>query len=298
MNPIPRSMSGRTSIMAASAGAQTMISDVSAGAGTTIQPLLDRMWADYVNLNPMARRIHELLSQRGETVVNDHIALRTFDRPAVDIDVLAQPFVAAGYAARGVYEFPAKKLVARHFEAEEPSLPKIFISQIRVAALPPPAVDVIDTLLLSMDPRLAARPDLCVAGRPWPLSFAQYETLAAASDYAAWVAAFGFRPNHFTVSVNDLGSVASLAELNEILKGSGFELNSSGGEIKGSPSELLEQSSTIANLVDVPFSDGMHRIPACYYEFARRYPDRDGRLYPGFIAASADKIFESTARGQ
>lgn len=37
------------------------------------------------------------------------------------------------------------------------------------------------------------------------------------------------------------------------------------------------------------------KIPSCYYEFARRYPDpRTGRVYDGFVAASADKIFEST----
>ncbi len=29
-------------------------------------------------------------------------------------------------------------------------------------------------------------------------------------------------------------------------------------------------------------------------EFARRYPAADGRLYSGFVAKSADKIFEST----
>jgi hypothetical protein len=54
----------------------------------------------------------------------------------------------------------------------------------------------------------------------------------------------------------------------------------------------------IANPVHVAFSDGVHRIPACYDEFARRYPDRDGPLYQGFIVASADKIFESTSRGR
>lgn len=30
------------------------------------------------------------------------------------------------------------------------------------------------------------------------------------------------------------------------------------------------------------------------YEFARRYPDEKGNIYSGFIAKSADKIFEST----
>ena len=32
----------------------------------------------------------------------------------------------------------------------------------------------------------------------------------------------------------------------------------------------------IANLVEVEFADGRHSIPACYYEFARRYSGPDG----------------------
>ncbi|MGL4837356.1 MAG: DUF1338 domain-containing protein, partial [Shewanella sp.] len=34
--------------------------------------------------------------------------------------------------------------------------------------------------------------------------------------------------------------------------------------------------------------------PSCFYEFALRYPKANGELYTGFVAASADKIFEST----
>ncbi len=64
-----------------------------------------------------------------------------------------------------------------------------------------------------------------------------------------------------------------------------------GGEIKGSPQQLLEQSSTIADQVPVEFDEGIKNIPSCYYEFARRYPMDNGSLYQGFIAASADKNF-------
>jgi hypothetical protein len=264
----------------------------------TLEDLLGRMWSDYVRLNPLARRIHDLLRQRGENVVNDHIALRTFDLPRVDLEVLARPFVERGYVERAAYAFPEKSLVARHFEAQSPGLPKVFISQLRVGVLPRKAAELIASLVDAIPDWLPSRPDFCLAGRAWPLSFAQYRELLPVSDYAAWVAAFGFRPNHFTVDVNALRTVASLGALNELLKENGFALNSSGGEIKGSPAELLEQSSTLANLVEVEFADGPHSIPACYYEFARRYPGRDGRLYQGFIAASANKIFESTARGQ
>jgi hypothetical protein len=123
-----------------------------------------------------------------------------------------------------------------------------------------------------------------------------YETLRRESEYAAWLAAFGFRANHFTVDVNALKTFESLGELNRFLKDQGHRLNTSGGEIKGSPEDLLEQSSTLAGEVEVRFSDGRKRIPACYYEFARRYPGPDGKLFTGFVAKSADKIFQSTDR--
>jgi hypothetical protein len=56
----------------------------------------------------------------------------------------------------------------------------------------------------------------------------------------------------------------------------------------------LEQSSTMADKAVVKFSDGEVSIPSCFYEFAKRYPLDCGTLYSGFVAASADKIFEST----
>ena len=82
--------------------------------------------------------------------------------------------------------------------------------------------------------------------------------------------------------------------MNNLLKEKGFVLNSSGGEIKGTPEDLLRQSSTIADTVKVKFQEGSYEVPCCYYEFAQRYPDSGGHLYNGFVAKSADKIFEST----
>ena len=60
------------------------------------------------------------------------------------------------------------------------------------------------------------------------------------------------------------------------------------------PADLLEQSSIKAGMVSFKFIEGQFEIPGCYYEFARRYPDADGKLYSGFVAKSADKIFQST----
>ena len=137
--------------------------------------------------------------------------------------------------------------------------------------------------------------NIIFAGNPGFIpSFKVYNTLREESEYAAWLYVFGFRVNHFTVSVNSLNKLNSLASLNDYLKNKGFILNSVGGEIKGTRADLLEQSSTLADIIPFKFIEGIHEIPACYYEFAKRYPDANGIIYNGFLEKSADKIFEST----
>ena len=78
------------------------------------------------------------------------------------------------------------------------------------------------------------------------------------------------------------------------MKKAGFALNATGGEVKGNIDVKLEQSSTLADKALVEFVDQAVEIPSCFYEFAKRYPLANGELYTGFVAASADKIFEST----
>ena len=124
----------------------------------------------------------------------------------------------------------------------------------------------------------------------------KFRTNSMSNSEARANTARGFRANHFTVAVNALKSLDGIEQLNVLLKDNGFALNASGGEIKGSPKVFLEQSSTMAPEVPVQFSDGSHAIASCYYEFAQRYPLPDGNLFQGFVAKSADKIFESTDR--
>ena len=62
--------------------------------------------------------------------------------------------------------------------------------------------------------------------------------------------------------------------------------------------ELDDYTFYLKNNTEVDFLDGEKTIPACYYEFALRYPKADGKLFKGFVTTSADKIFESTNKGQ
>ena len=260
----------------------------------TIDELFDALWADYIALTPQAQRIHALLGARGELVRNDHVALRTYDAPGIGISALAKPFEAVGYQPRESYRFEDKKLRARYWQHPDPQRPKVFISELRCAELGPSSQQIIDRLLVQLPKDFGTRADLPWAGRPWRVRRAEYESLLTESEYAAWVAAFGFRVNHFTVDLNALTTFPDLASLNAFLLEHGFVLNVAGGEIKGTPADRLEQSSTRADQITVEFGDDRLAIPSCYYEFAKRYPLPSGELFQGFVPASADKIFEST----
>ena len=262
----------------------------------TAQPIFDKLWQDYLQQNPDAKKIYDLLTAEGEKIQNDHIAFRTFDDPRINVDVLAKPFLDAGYEYAGDYVFEEKKLFAKHYEHKtDETAPRIFISQLKTAEFSTFLQTTVKLLVEQIPAQLAKSTDLLYAGNCWGVpDFKIYQQLKEESEYAAWLYVYGFRANHFTVSVNALKKYNTLEKLNDFLKKNGFSMNDSGGEIKGSPEQLLEQSSTLAGKLPVRFEEGVFAVPACYYEFARRYPDKDGKLYSGFIAKSADKIFEST----
>lgn len=261
---------------------------------TALTVYLDKMWKDYCNFNLRAAQIYQTLTHLGETVINDHIALRTVNHPSLGIQSLAQHFEKYGYKECGEYFFKEKKLYAKHYEHEDKTQAKIFISELELEKCSPLVQETFQTCLQSIKPSEVKNENFVFSGRPWNALYSTFEKLAKESEYASWVYAYGFRPNHFTVSINHLRILRSVEQINQFLEERGFNLNASGGKIKGTPIELLEQSSTMAEEVQVQFADGVYKIPACYYEFARRYPKTDGELYQGFIAKSADKIFEST----
>lgn len=253
----------------------------------------DRLWQAHVPYSPWAPRVHTLLQARGETIRNDHVAFRTFADPRVSSDRLAQPFVARGYRPGGEYVFPEKRLHARHYETASEGDPLVFVSELQLASFSPAFRAIVDRLIAQVP---GEEVDLPLVGRPWRLTSADYETLAAESEYGAWVAAFGYRANHFTVRVNELSTFEGLVGLNAWLREHGVPLNQAGGEIKGGPEALLEQSATLGGEVDVSFDDGIRRLPGCYCEFARRYAGPDGALFRGFVERSADRLFHSTDR--
>ena len=94
--------------------------------------LFKSLWDDYIHrLCPSAEKVHHLLKE-DEALINDHIALRTFNVAPLGIETLAKPFLELGYKACGDYLFESKKLVAKHYEHPDPNQPKVFISELKV----------------------------------------------------------------------------------------------------------------------------------------------------------------------
>ena len=267
-----------------------------------VESFLTESWARYVQLTPDAPKIHSLLESRGDLIINDHIAIRTFNLPGISRLELGARFEPWGYRrSPNELDFPEKKLTASYWLPPlglETRWPKIFISELRLEDCSPLLAHWIRDLveagipsLRKLGPEIFLRPS-------WPAPrFEDYSRFLAESEYATWTAAFGIQLNHFTVFVNSLKSVAGLAELNHVLQSNGFLLSTAGGVIKGNAKEMLEQSSTRAREVPYHFAgDRRETILGCYYEFAQRHPDPNdpSGFFQGFVPASANKIFEST----
>ncbi len=264
----------------------------------TLDSFLTEAFKSYAQAAPDAPQIEALLRSRGEQIVNDHVAFRTFNIPGINRFDLGAIFELWGYKkSEEELDFPDKKLKANYWLHSDSRQPKVFVSELLIEKM---------SAELQAWIRSFAEPAAMKIGRlkaehllqpNWdPVRAEDYERFYPQSEYAAWTAAFGIRVNHFTVLVNSLSSIKSLQELNQILCANGFILNEAGGAVKGTPTELLEQSSTMARKVDWAFAGGVRKqVLGCYYEFARRYPiPGTDKLFSGFIPKSADKIFEST----
>ena len=258
-----------------------------------LNTLFDHLWQNYLEVTPSAHKVHQLLGN-GNDVINDHIALRTFNIEKVNLAKLAAHFLALGYQEKNQYDFEAKKLKAVHLEHPDDTQPKVFISELLVEEFSPTLQQIVRDMVAHVPAEATEQDDFLYSGPHWQVTSEQYQTLLAESEYAAWMAAWGYRVNHFTVSVNYLNNYQELTAVNDTLKHAGFTLNTAGGEIKGGPDVFLAQSSTMADKAEVVFSDKSLAIPSCFYEFAQRYTLPNGQIYKGFVAASADKIFEST----
>jgi hypothetical protein len=290
-----------------------------------LERVLDGLMRRYRDRVPDVNAILEAMARKGlikspADIENDHIAFRSLGVPHLGIASLEKVFLHLGYTRRDPYFFPAKKLNAYWYAPPEPHFPRIFLSELRVKELTEDAQEIIRnyTDRVQADPvdslNLNEPSDIdhFLHTSAWPVpKLADYKSLAAESEYAAWAIYNRYYLNHFTISVQNLpAGYNTVAEFNQFLEAEGFRLNDSGGKIKVSPDGGLLQSSTVAQLVEAWFGSGERvEIPGSYVEFAERKVLPQFQHLPvsqirrehrreGFEAGNADKIFESTYKSQ
>jgi hypothetical protein len=262
-----------------------------------VEQFFASLWDSYTTVTPQAQRIQDLFKQRGETVINDHIAFRTFADSPIALEKLEPVLESLGYKAYGAFRFENKHLKARCYKHQnQADAPKIFLSELLTDELSEDCQAIIGKLVAQIPADAVKGPEIFWSKCLWqPIAEQDYLTLVEHSEYAAWLSTMGMQANHFTVSINHLTQTPTIQEVNQLLLDQGYTLNQTGGLIKGSPELYLEQSSTMADKIEFTFAGGETRvIPSCFYEFALRHKQPNGELFDSFIEGNADKIFDST----
>jgi hypothetical protein len=264
----------------------------------TVNQFFTELWQDYLQLAPQVEVIQQALIQYCPNLVNDHVAFRTFDIPAMDIATLEKHLLSLEYKLLDNYHFPDKHLSACAYIHPDPSIAKIFLSQLHIDQLSEKSQQIISHKL-STRASLPSDSSIFYCGRCWGLpSWEEYLYLRQESEYAAWLMTLGFHANHFTLDINAFNA-SSKRQLDwqgfiKLMESINISMNAEGGIIKGSADVLLEQASTLADEILINFDQGPKAIKSCFYEFSKRFNQADGLEYQGFVMANANAIFSST----
>ena len=290
--------------------------------------LLNRLWEQYIKRVSYANKYVELVTEKGGNVVNDHIALRTFNTHTggqpEGIRAIKHILNCLEYKPAAKYNFSKKRLNAVHFEHPDESLPKIFVSQLEVKLLPDWAQNIINKTVkntpyvlsdnsIELLQRVKEKGELPTEAakllvtdlvqyfrRPWDIP--QKEDVLKINDvsqYAAWVLLHGNSVNHFTASINhqNVPEWPDLETTCKALEAAGIPMKE---HIEGEKGSILQQSATeaIKEGVEVKSEYGIEKITwtYAYYEFAQRGFEEKGskKLFAGFLGEQAAHLFDMT----
>jgi len=291
--------------------------------------LLKRLWEQFIERVSYANTYTQLVAQKGGTVVNDHIALRTLNTHTGEqpegIRAIKHIIEVLEYKPVGTYRFSRRRLNAVHFEHPDPTFPKIFVSQLEVEELPAWAQKLIhetvkDTPYLLSDIGIELLQLLKKEGgitaeaaqylvndlvqyfrRPWePPSKEDVIKLCDVSQYGAWVLLHGNSVNHFTAYINfqDVAEWPNLETTCKALETAGVPMKDN---IEGASGSKLRQSATraVKEAVEVRGDEGIEKIDwtYAYYELAERgFIEENGelKLFSGFLGDQAQHLFDMT----
>ena len=301
-----------------------------------IRQLWQRLWQDYSERVEYARIYQQMIEEAGGTIANDHIAFRSLrlaiDRPEGKVN-LGIPYVAnvvkaLGYELAGEYEFPDKYLYAHHYrhpEQERFDLPKLFISELIIDALPTAIASQIQQTvssgnffnlsaftqqleMISADSKIESLVSQlqAVFTRPWqPPKLSVVEAVNSVSQYGAWVLLHGYAVNHFTGYVNRQNTWI-YPDIETTARGLADQGIPMKDKIEGSIDTGLRQTATqaVTEMVTVEYdsSGELTQIPwtYAYYEIAQRnaiaIEENKVKVFEGFLRSQAQNLFEMTRK--
>lgn len=296
------------------------------------ESLTNRLWDIYKKEVKHALWVDEAIrSYSGKPWLIDHFAIIDLPGARSGLKILRPLFSMLGYELRGEGYLPEKQNgfmwmaeVGAENQPVSSVLPQVVIADFELKELPVSIRNIIEkyTAHLPESPllevqklaeqvqagdRLAAeyltdRLTLYFSKMDRPLpTVSDFKEVQAFNELIAWCLAFGRRPNHFTVSVHDLGLFTSLNDFNQWLSGNlNVFLNNKEGHIKGGPLQGIEQSATQGEPVSVQLADGTVELSERFMEFVWRFPQKTlsdtpkwGDYFTDFIAAYANRIIES-----
>jgi hypothetical protein len=287
--------------------------------------LWNTLWQDYYHRVEYARIYQQMIQEARFTIANDHLAFRslglTINRNGKEINLgipyLAKIIEALGYEKAGEYEFSDRYLQASHYQHPEQdrfNLPKLFISELIVDALPATLAQQIKEIvntgnffhqqdlnqwLTTESPETIITQLKAIFSRPWqPPKRSLVEAVNTVSQYGAWVLLHGYTVNHFTGYINHhhTSIYSDIEKTAQALGDRGIPMKN---KIEGSAKTGLRQTATVAvtEMVEVwdDTSQGVSQIPwtYAYYELAERNIV-EGKLFEGFLNAQAKNLFSMT----
>lgn len=63
----------------------------------SIEQFFRELWNNYTRITPSAGAISDLFAHWGEQVQHEHLVIRTFNDPRVDVAAMMRPFLEKGY---------------------------------------------------------------------------------------------------------------------------------------------------------------------------------------------------------
>ena len=265
---------------------------------------------------------------RGETVHLDHGAVRTVAGVACGAlpsgqDSITRVLAALGYRHRETYDLARLRMTGRswcHLDLPA-AIPQYFVSELDAHQFSPSFVDAAARVLgTSVDPlhrdpsapgRLAALasncglaladaqallPVLvsCFGRQHHDPALADYQTLRAESEEAAWIATEGTVCNHMTDRVDDVEGVAQAERAAGRPISDTVEVSGS-GRIR----QTAHRSALVTRSFGLPDGGSVQlTVPGSFFEFIARAPMPDGSgVDLAFDAANAQQIFAMTRGG-